>query len=46
VYVQSGWILQAWIYGDSLRDFCILFAVVDPDKAAAYAAEKGFTTEE
>ena len=46
VYVQSPWILQAWIYGDSLRDFCLLFAVVDPDKAAAYAAEKGYTTEE
>jgi len=46
VYVQSPWIVQAWVYGDSLRDFCLLFAVVDPDKAAAYAEEKGYNTEE
>lgn len=45
VYVQSPYILQAWIYGDSLRDFCLLFAVVDPDKAQAFADEKGLTTD-
>jgi long-chain acyl-CoA synthetase len=39
VYVTSPFIAQAWIYGDSLRDFAILIAVVDPDKAAAFAAE-------
>ena len=31
IYVQSEYILQCWIYGDSLRDFCIMFAVVDPE---------------
>jgi len=43
VYVQSSYIGQAWIYGDSLRDFALLFAVVDPDKAKAFAEENGLT---
>jgi long-chain acyl-CoA synthetase len=46
VYVQSAYILQAWIYGDSLRDFCILFAVADPDKVAAFAAQNELTTDD
>ena len=36
VYIQSEYILQAWIYGDSLRDFIIMLAVVDPEKAAKF----------
>jgi long-chain acyl-CoA synthetase len=35
VYVQSTYILQAWIHGDSFHDFVILFAVVDPPKIEA-----------
>jgi long-chain acyl-CoA synthetase len=30
VYVQSEWILQVWVYGDSLRDFALAFVVLDP----------------
>ena len=29
VYVQSSYVLQVWIYGDSLRDFAIGFFVMD-----------------
>lgn len=32
IYVQSSWIQQAWIHGDSLHDFILLFAVLDPAK--------------
>jgi long-chain acyl-CoA synthetase len=32
VFVQSSWILQAWVHGDSLHDFVCLFAVLDPAK--------------
>lgn len=38
VYVQSEWILQAWVHGDSLHDFCLLFAVVDPERVKTWAA--------
>jgi long-chain acyl-CoA synthetase len=30
VYVQSEWIDQVWIHGDSLHDFVIMFAVLNP----------------
>jgi len=30
VYVQSNFILQSWIYGDSLRDYIVGFFVLDP----------------
>lgn len=30
VYIQSKYIDQAWIHGDSLNDFVILFAVLNP----------------
>lgn len=42
-YVQSEWIAQAWIHGDSLHDFCILFAVVDSDRVKAWAGDKEVT---
>lgn len=32
VYVQSSWIDQVWIHGDSLNDFVLLFAVLNPIK--------------
>ena len=31
VYIQSKWISQAWIHGDSLNDFILLFAVIEPE---------------
>jgi len=39
VYIQSPWIMTPWIYGDSLRDFICLVAVVDPEKVKAFAIE-------
>lgn len=32
IYVQSSYVLQCWIYGDSLRDYVIGFFVIDPDQ--------------
>uniref|UniRef100_A0A7S3FX02 AMP-dependent synthetase/ligase domain-containing protein n=1 Tax=Strombidium rassoulzadegani TaxID=1082188 RepID=A0A7S3FX02_9SPIT len=40
VYTQSKYILQAFIYGDSLKDYVIGFFVPDPDTLAACAKEK------
>jgi long-chain acyl-CoA synthetase len=37
VYVQSPYIMQCWIYGDSLRDYVIGFFVVDPANAKKWA---------
>lgn len=31
VFVQSPWVAQCWIHGDSFHDFVIAFVVVDPD---------------
>jgi long-chain acyl-CoA synthetase len=39
VYVQSEFILQAWIHGDSLHDFICLFAVLDPVKLEAWCKD-------
>ena len=36
VYVQSEWILQCWVHGDSLNSFVLIFVVVDPDRLAVY----------
>lgn len=36
IYIQSPYISQAWIFGDSLRDHIIAFFVVDPDNTAKY----------
>lgn len=36
VYVQSEYILQAWVHGDSLHDYVCLFAVLDPVKYEAW----------
>ena len=40
VYVQSGWLAQVWVHGDSLRDYVIMIAVIDPDKFKAWAKGK------
>ena len=45
VYVQSSYVLQVWIYGDSLRDYTVGFFVVDPEKAKKYAEENGKTND-
>ena len=36
VYVQSEYVAQCWVYGDSLRDYIIMFIVVDPEKAKKF----------
>lgn len=30
VYIQSDFVVQAWVYGDSLRDYVIAFLCVEP----------------
>ena len=37
--------MQSFIYGDSLRDYCVSFSVIDPEKAKKYAKEHGVTPE-
>lgn len=39
VLVQSEWVLQSWVYGDSLKDYIVSIIVVDPDQLAEYAKE-------
>lgn len=39
VYVQSSWIMQPWIHGDSAKDFILLIAVVDPVKIEKFAKD-------
>jgi long-chain acyl-CoA synthetase len=43
VYVQSSYVMQVWIYGDSLRDYIIGFFVVDPAGVKKYCSENGKT---
>lgn len=38
IYVQSPFVAQAWIYGDSLRDHIIGFFVVDPENTKKWCA--------
>lgn len=45
VYVQSKWVVQNWIYGDSLRDHVIGFFVLDPETAAKHAQENNTTVD-
>lgn len=37
VYIQSEYIQQIWIHGDSMKDWAVAFVVVDTDKAKEYA---------
>lgn len=39
VYVQSEWVSQVWMIGDSLRDHIVGFIVVDPDRLKAWCKE-------
>ena len=41
VYVQSEWIGQCWMYGDSLRDFVIAFLCIDEDRVKKFAEQNG-----
>jgi long-chain acyl-CoA synthetase len=43
VYVQSSFVAQVWIYGDSLRDYIVGFFVVDPVAVKKYCTETGKT---
>ena len=36
VYIKSEWLAQVWIHGDSLHDYALMFAVVDPDRMKKY----------
>lgn len=37
VYIQSNFIAQVWVHGDSLQSWVIAFVVVDPDALTAWA---------
>ena len=37
IFVQSQWVAQCWVHGDSLHDFCLLFVVVDEEKTKQFA---------
>lgn len=43
VYVQSSYVMQTWIYGDSLRDHIIGFFVVDPANTKKWCEANGQT---
>jgi len=40
VFIQSSWIDQVWVHGDSLHDFVILFAVLNPQEVQAKWGDK------
>lgn len=40
VYIQSPFISQNWIYGDSLRDHIIIFIVIDPAIVKPWATSR------
>ena len=40
VYIQSKYVAQIWIHGDSLKDYCIDFVVVDEIQHKQFAEEK------
>ena len=40
VYVQSEWVLQCWVYGNSLKDYTIMFVVVDPEMIKKFSTDK------
>lgn len=46
VFVQSEWVLQNWLHGDSLKDYSVLMIVVDPDMLKTYAQENGLNSED
>lgn len=46
VYVQSQWIQQCWIYGNSMKDYIIGFIVVDGDVVKDYASKNNLANDE
>lgn len=41
ILVQSPWLGQVWLHGDSLNNHCLLFAVVDDIKFKAWCQANG-----
>lgn len=41
ILVQSPWLGQVWMHGDSLNNHCIMIAIVDEPKFKAWANENG-----
>lgn len=41
ILVQSPWLAQVWVHGDSLNNHCILIAVVDEPKFKEWAGANG-----
>jgi len=41
VYIHSEWVGQVWMYGDSLRDFCVGFICVDEQRLKKYCQDTG-----
>jgi long-chain acyl-CoA synthetase len=41
IYIQSEFVAQVWVYGDSLRDYCISFIVLDPETMKKWCAANG-----
>ena len=41
VYIQSEWVAQIWIHGDSLHDYILAFITLDPDRIEKYTAQTG-----
>lgn len=37
IFIQSGWLDQVWIHGDSLNDFIVLIAVINMPSAEKWA---------
>ena len=42
VYVQSEYIQQIWVHGDSFKDYAVAFVVVDSDRVSKFAMEKEY----
>lgn len=38
IYIQSQYLAQVWIHGDSLHDFILIFAVLEPTEIDKYVA--------
>jgi len=36
IYIQSQWLAQVWIHGDSLHDFILIIAVLEPTELEKY----------
>ena len=45
VFVQSNWGSQVWLYGESLRDYVIMFIVAEPAAIKQWCEKKGLTGE-